>query len=540
MGKPSARYLLLFLLIFLAVQAGLLLGKGVLLIDQHEGDALHLIQIALRMANGQWPHLDFMTPIGVLAIAPVAWLLSLGFGAGISIMGAMVLMAAILLPGIWWVAYSRLSSGMAYAFGALLIVLMTALAYGGDTMVASISMYYNRWDWAVAFLLVTLAVLPPAGRKSQGADGVIYGLGLAFLALSKITFFAAFLPGILLALVLRRQWRALGIGLLAGLVVVGLVTLLAGVDFWAAYIADLRAISGSGIRPRPGVSLAQILTGPGYIAATIILIAAVVFVRQAGRDVSGVVLLIFAPAFIYVTYQNWGNDPKWLILLPFLLLTLRPQRHMNNGLGWDVGRAMGMVSLLAATLFVPSLYTLSFANIRHARTSTDGYFQVIKGARNADFRMRVDRMYATVKRQPFSLRDPKIVAQAKAEVKLPKDTLFGQPLDLCALDMGLVGMLQQIAADVDAVKGTAGKSVFVADTFSNLWLFGETVPVPGAAPWYYGLNQAYRNADFLLVPLCPITPAARSKVLAELPDSGVNVQEVMRNDLFILLRVLPD
>ncbi|NOX72972.1 MAG: hypothetical protein GXP03_04915 [Alphaproteobacteria bacterium] len=539
MGKPSARNLLIFLLIFLAAQAGLLLGKSVLVVDQHEGDALHLMQIALRMADGQWPHLDFMTPIGVLAFAPVAWLLSLGYGAGAAMKGAMVLMAAIMLPGIWWVAYSRLSSGLAYVFGALLIVLVTALVYGGDAVVASISMYYNRWAWAVAFLLVTLAVLP-AQRTSQGADGVVYGLGLAFLALSKITFFAAFLPGILLALVLRRQFSALGIGVVSGLIVVALVTLLGGVDFWAAYIGDLRAISGSGIRPRPGVGLAQILTGPGTIAATLVLIAAVVFVRQTGRAVSGAVLLFFTPAFIYVTYQNWGNDPKWLILLPFLLLSLRPRRHLNNGLGWDLGRALGVVSLLAAALFLPSLYALSFANIRHARLSIEGTFQVIKGPKNADFRMRVDRMYATVKRAPFTLRDPEMAALAKARVKLPGDSLFGQPLDLCKLHMGLVGILQQMAVDVDAVKGTAGKSVFVADTFSNLWLFGDTVPVPGASPWYYGLNQAYRNADFLLVPLCPVTPAARSQVLAELPESGVNVQEVMRNELFILLRVLPD
>jgi hypothetical protein len=539
MGKPSARNLLIFLLIILAAQAGLLLGKSVLIVDQHEGDALHLMQIALRMADGQWPHLDFMTPIGVLAFAPMAWLLSLGYGAGAAMKGAMVLMAAIMLPGIWWVAYSRLSSSLAYVFGAFVIVLVTALVYGGDAVVASISMYYNRWAWAVTFLLVTLAVLP-AQRTSQGADGVIYGLGLAFLALSKITFFVAFLPGILLALVLRRQWSALGTGLVAGLIVAALITLLGGVDFWAAYVGDLRSIGGSGIRPRPSDGFAQILTGPGYIAATLVLIAAVVFVRQAGRAVPGIVLFVFAPAFIYVTYQNWGNDPKWLILLPFLLLNLRPFRHLNNGLGWDVGRALGIVSLLAAALFLPSLYALSFANIRHARLSSEGTFQVIKGAENVDFRMRVDRMYATVKRAPFSLRDPKMAALAKAQVKLPEDSLFGQPLDLCKLHMGLVGMLQQIAVDVDGVKGTAGKSVFVADTFSNLWLFGETVPVPGASPWYYGLNQAYRNADFLLVPLCPVTPAARSQVLAELPNSGVNVQEVMRNDLFVLLRVLPD
>ena len=58
MGRPSAGIYLAFLILVLAAEAGLLLGKSVLLIDQHEGDALHVIQIATQMAHGQVPHED--------------------------------------------------------------------------------------------------------------------------------------------------------------------------------------------------------------------------------------------------------------------------------------------------------------------------------------------------------------------------------------------------------------------------------------------------------------------------------------------------
>ena len=40
---------------------------GALSITKHSGDALHMIAIMERLAQGQLPHLDFQTPIGILA-----------------------------------------------------------------------------------------------------------------------------------------------------------------------------------------------------------------------------------------------------------------------------------------------------------------------------------------------------------------------------------------------------------------------------------------------------------------------------------------
>ncbi|MDA0223602.1 MAG: hypothetical protein O3A08_13175 [Proteobacteria bacterium] len=125
MERPSAGGLLGFRVVILVVQASLLLGKGVLLIEKHEGDALHVLEIVFRMSEGQWLHLDFMTPLGVLSFAPIVWLMSLGLGAGKAIMVSFVLFAAILLPALWWACYSRLSGWMAYAFGAVVIVMVS-------------------------------------------------------------------------------------------------------------------------------------------------------------------------------------------------------------------------------------------------------------------------------------------------------------------------------------------------------------------------------------------------------------------------------
>ena len=48
--------------------------KGGLYLGKHEGDTFHLLQIIFRMADGQWPHLDFVTPIGAFAFWPFVWL----------------------------------------------------------------------------------------------------------------------------------------------------------------------------------------------------------------------------------------------------------------------------------------------------------------------------------------------------------------------------------------------------------------------------------------------------------------------------------
>ena len=541
MDKPSPGGLLAFLIGFLGVMAALLLGKGVLLLDQHEGDALHVLDILFRMEQGQWPHVDFMTPLGVLSFAPIVGLMTLGLGTGHAIIGGFLMFAALLLPAIWWAGVSRLSGPLAYAFGAMTLLICTTLVYGGTTQVTSISMYYNRWAWAVGFVLVVLAVLP-ARREQQWADGVIFGFGLAFLALSKVTFFVAFFPGILLALALRRQWMTLLVGLVCGLLVIGLVTLLGGVEFWLAYIGDLRAISQGPIRSAPGDSISVLLTGPTFLGANLCLIAAVVLLRQGGQAVEGIALLAFAPAFFYVTYQNWGNDPKWLILLSVILLSARPARSVTNGLGWDVGRAMAAVALVSFALILPSIVTMTLAPLRHARLTEAAFTQILPGARNADLKMKSDRVFAPSKRVGFLLNDA-VIAKYSAE-KPPErvlDQLAGQPLAACKLEMGMVGVAQQMAFELDGYEGLAGKSVFVADTFSNLWLFGATASIHRGAPWYYGGKTGLASADYVLVPLCPVTYLARSAALKEINAApGLPLQEIARTDLYVLLKRISD
>jgi len=66
----------LFLMSLVGGIAAISLLKGGLYVDRHEGDTLHLAEIVLRMSQGEWPHLDFVTPLGLMAFAPISLFMS--------------------------------------------------------------------------------------------------------------------------------------------------------------------------------------------------------------------------------------------------------------------------------------------------------------------------------------------------------------------------------------------------------------------------------------------------------------------------------
>ena len=107
MSRPRSAALAAYLALLILVLGGLPLLKGALYLEKHEGDTLHLAELVLRMARGEWPHLDFMTPIGVLAIAPIAAFVKAGAGLGHAIFYAQLLVALVLLPAVLRVAASR-------------------------------------------------------------------------------------------------------------------------------------------------------------------------------------------------------------------------------------------------------------------------------------------------------------------------------------------------------------------------------------------------------------------------------------------------
>ncbi len=536
MSRQNPAFLGGFLVMVLAVLAAATLAKGGFYIGKHEGDTLHVLQIVLREAAGQWPHLDFQTPIGVLATAPIALFVWLGFGSGMSMLLAQILVAVLALPAIWWVAASRFRGALAHVFGVLVLVLILALVHGQTERAVSNSMHYNRWAWAAAFIAIACAMLKPReGFKAPAADGVVIGTALAFMALVKVTYFGAFVLPIAVALAGRQAWRTMAVSVLTGLAIAAGLTLLAGPAFWLAYLRDLLTVMASDVRPQPGLPFASVVGAPAYMGGSLAALAGVVLLRQSGAKREGLVLLLLVPGFFYVTYQNYGNDPQWLWLLGLLLLTLRPSREHYAGPGWEVKQALLVVGAVALAFAMPSAVNLAYSPFRHLSRDIEDYVPLLPGveahqdlyADNLRI-MRVDASVALdIEGQPYA-------AYHNPDLRPDLTEFRGETWPVCTIDLGVIAFFDAISKDLKASGLVDGKTLFPADILSSFWLFGASEPLPGASPWYYGGLPGWEAADYLLVPLCPLSPKVRKLVLEEVTESGTPLTEVRRNDLYVL------
>ena len=539
MSRPNPVILTAVLAVIVLGLGGAAVLKGALYIGKHEGDAMHMVQIVFRMAEGQVPHLDFMTPIGALAFWPVALLVKAGMGVGMAFLWSQVIVAALFLPIVAWVAASRLTPNLALLFGGVVMVLLLALIDGGAETSVSVSMHYNRQAWAAAFVAILAAVIPPVHPRVGQVDGIIIGLMMVVMAMIKVTYFAAFALPVALGLVMTEQRRALVWALATGLVCVGVITLLMGPMVWPAYLADLRTVAGSEVRAAPGDPLTAVMGAPAYLGGSLVALAGVILLRQARVETGGLILLLLLPGFFYVTYQNYGNDPQWLALLAILLLALRPEpeKVLRNGFGWPLREALGVAAAMALALSVASYANLAYSPLRHLRADVAEYGPLLPRAeRHADLQvlsLRFNRVEARVPLDGPGTGLERYRPQAEREAP-PR--FMGEDLEECSLEMGLLAVMDAMARDLDAAGLAEGRSALVADMFSSFWLFGAVEPLQGGAPWYYGGLPGWEDADYLLVPRCPRIPQVRDSMIEEIKTRGIpeTLTEIRRTPLYIL------
>lgn len=557
MVRRDGARLLAVLAAVLVVLAGVSILKGGYYLGKHEGDTLHLLQMVLRMAEGEVPHLDFVTPIGLLAMAPIALFVKLGFGAGSAILWSQALVALVFLPAIWWVAMVRFSGVLSYLFGGLVLVLILALVHGEAQPAVSISMHYNRWAWAAAFLAIAPAVLPVRGRAHPAADGVLIGAMMAFLLLTKMTYFAAFFVPVLVALIARRQGKMIAVAVAVGLTIFAVVTIAVGTPiFWLAYLRDLMTVVGSDVRAAPGLSFVNVVNAPAYMGGSLALLASVVWLRQGGRMVEGMVMLLLVPAFFYVTYQNFGNDPQWLPLVGLMLLMLLPGQGVKNGFGWDMDMLLRNTAVLILAFGLPSVINLAYSSFRHAVEKPEKYTELLPAlpAHNDIFAAKI-RAHRVDGKVALDGLDTVFSAFYEEDFRqFDEVTWRGEILPNCTVELGTVAWFQVMADELQATGLTTGKTGFVADILNGYWLFGAFEPLKGNAPWYYGGLTGFEAADYLVVPLCPLSTSVRKQVLDEIqgveasededgnevpgtPGVDVPLREVARGEMFILYEI---
>ena len=535
MSRPNPLVLFSILLASLAGFAWIGLRPGALLISAHEGDTYHLLDILFRMDRGQVPHQDFMTPIGILAFLPITAFMERGFGVGQSILFSQVLVGTVLLPFVFYAVWTRLTPKMGYFFGAFTMLLVVAVTFGGTEPGLSISMHYNRWAWAIAYVVIILAFAPARGAARPLIDGILIGAGLSALVFVKVTFFVALVPGIATVLLMRGSKSTIAATLITGVIIAIGATLVLGLSFWSHYVSDLLIVSSSDVRPNAGVSMSDLLTQSKSIAFTVVGFLIFLLVKRAGHYAEAFGLLLLVPGFFFITYQNFGNDPKWLVPMIALIVVLRPVPGEVLVNGADMHVAFTALATAAGLLFMHSITTLVMSPLRHAVQGAGTYEPLIPNlAGHQDILVRSDRGFSMTAQIELDVPGSAWFSFRELASRSEPLELAGVEIPQCEIMAGSLASFVAINRDLSKASLPPQSSIFVADVLTALWLFGDFAPVTHGAPWYYGDLPGVETADYVLVPKCGFLMSLRNTIIEDLNASDMVLTPIRDNELYAL------
>jgi hypothetical protein len=518
--------LALMLGILWAVLAAILLIPGHLAIAGIEADVLHALDGAVRMQGGAVPHLDFTTPLGLLAFGLPALALAQGLGPGTALIVSNLAVALLLLPMLFWLGTTRLGRWTTIALVIWALAEAGGLVHDAAIATVTFALSYNRWGWVVLVALALLMLVPAReGRRTATGDGLMLGAGLAFLALLKMTYFLALVLPALVWLLSGRRWRTLGIAAAVGLAAMAAVTIWAGPSFWLAYLRDLAIVANSEVRPRPGMPFAEILASPNSAMASIALLGGIMVLRLSGLKTQGLVLLTLLPGVLYVTFQNWGNAPVWLVALAIALAEARSRLSGDRRVaGLPARTALGGLALIALTHVAPFATNMLASPLRHLGASREAHVDPIVRPGWDDLLFLKDRGALSLAQVPLIL-PAEVPEDPRAAAELLPVTFMGRSFGACLSTSGFIAQMRARAEGLRAVPGLDPGRVLNTDLVNVTWLFAGGEPLPGGSPWYYGGRRGFDAADWVFVPACPNSPQARAIMLAELEDAGWTFRE---------------
>jgi len=248
-------------------------------------------------------------------------------------------------------------------------------------------------------------------------------------------------------------------------------------------------------------------------------------------------LLLLAPGFWYVTYQNYENEPQWLILLAILLWALRPASDPSVTSGWDMRMKLSGAALIAAALIAPTVVNMTYSPFRHMQAKADTFTPILQNQpQHSDFQLTGARVFRMDKRVPYAQSIEGGSAYNELAKREDLATWQGEEFAYCGTDVGFPNWFSTMAAQLES-NGFAGAKILMTDVLSPLQLFGDFQPLQGGAPWYYGGLKGLPDAGFVLVPLCPIADDTRRMMLDEMAEINVPLVEADRTDLYVLYAV---
>ena len=200
---------------------------------------------ALHVLRGQWPHRDFVTPVGSLwyvinaipgLVMPLSARLIVWANLIVALTGAIATLVVCRRKLPHWLACL-----CAFYVG---LVAMSPRQVGESLHMISNNASYNRYCWSLICAIAMASLLPaPAGtaRRRDPIDGIVVGLLIAICFYIKITYAAAGVGFVGLALITSRGPAAWRFGMWAGIVATGTVVAAAVLTHdLPGYIADMK------------------------------------------------------------------------------------------------------------------------------------------------------------------------------------------------------------------------------------------------------------------------------------------------------------
>ena len=436
--------------------------------DYH--DVFIPLDAAWRTVQGQWPHSDFYSPIGLAYF----WL----HGAAASLFGmngrvviwASLLALAFVIPPALVLAWRRLGALAAIALIVMLTVLVAAPTFidGPSTVIVHLA-NYNRIGGALDALVCLWALRAPrnASRGLNLVEALMMGVVLLILLYLKVTFFAFAVAVMMIGcLTVKEFWRPAALS--AAPVILGVAALeVLHPGLMAGYLHDIaRAGAANGILFRRFYVVRAVLGNAelGVLLAGLVALAAWLAPGQR-RAVAGVVIV--AGGCVLVSTQNFGAFSPSLVVLVMLLaqqIGVKMGDRSDEPTNGLVLASVGMFAVLLAS--VPFILTQFAGTMGHiALTRAEGV--VVDDGRTRPLH---DVMWYKQLFEPYSMPDDFTVEDAlKWQHNLPPKTLsliLGDGFDLLRRE----GLTQRRIANLN---------------FSNPFPVGLAAPSPrGVALWW--------------------------------------------------------
>lgn len=243
--KPQAVSRVLFWTIaVIVVFAAMMAASPRILLSDYTYDFFIPMDGALRMLNGQWPHLDFYTPVGDL------YYLTLGLAARLFgftpklVMWQQLIFLPFAVCATLLATRDRLPASLQAAIVLMVGLLCISPSDLDDSSSLSFLASYNRLGWVLMTPVAAISLLEPLReRKGRGmTDAFLLFLLVLALFYLKITFAAVAILTLALAIVLvpanRRSCLIAG-----GLLLLSIGLIWSTGPLMAAYFADLHRTS---------------------------------------------------------------------------------------------------------------------------------------------------------------------------------------------------------------------------------------------------------------------------------------------------------